>query len=402
MAQDNLERGTVVSPMTVGGTTMSVEQLGKAGEAAAAEAEKDGKGAGAAEAGKDAAAGAAGGTGGKDGIKGTDGTGTAGGDQLKPGVLYRDGKPIPEGEYIPRARLNDELEKMRTRMRTAGLDPETGKPAQAQAEAGKDAAPQAPPKGQEPWAKDLVEIPKQDAKDKDGNPLFGDTSEWLQAVADAKAHNKVLETLGLRAWRDEQARLQREVQAQRDTVDKNLSTFKATTIPETIKKRGLTQEQFDATLGKLTSIPPDQTRDTFIFNYAVHSSPNGADLLLALGEEAATPEGLAYLTRLATLPEQKLLQELAGMDKLVQLGLTVQGKPRAAAAAGETKELNSTGGDSKTVDSSRTINPSPDVGRGGSAAKDPGSLVGTDHFAHMEAEQKAQREARMKRLQAKA
>jgi hypothetical protein len=382
------EQGTLSGPMIVNGQTMSRDEVVKLAA--------DEKAAG-------AAASAAVAT---DKAKAGNGAETvtdavlpqAGTEGVKPGVLYRDGKPVAEGEFIPRSRYNDELGRLRDKARAAGLDPETMQPVAKAADAGGAGAkpPAEPEKGKEPWAKDLLPEPDEDAKDAKGELRFGDTKAFLREVARVAAHNANVEANGRRAWADAQARTEREGTLAKENDAKLLHTFQNEAVPAARAKLGLTEEQFAAKVKLLKELPAHEQRDLFIWNFSLRHSANGAELLVAVADEGQTPEGRAYLAKLGTLSPEKLLMELSAMDRLVQLGLTLQGKPKVAAKTGDLTDAGKGG----TSETSSALNASPKVG-GTGAATDPGNLTGEALIAHLEASRKAEADERLRRIQGK-
>lgn len=398
------EQGTISSPITVNGQTLTRDQVVQlaADEKAATDKAAGEKAKGGAEAATTGAAGAA----------GTDGA-AAGAEKPKPGVLYRDGKPVGDGEYLPRQRYNEEIGRYRDRVKAAGFDPDTMQPlpkegAGAAGAAGGDGKPAEFKPGTEPWARDLLPEPKEDDKDAQGNDKYPDTKSFIKALADTQAHNKWVELTGRQKLADQQAQEQRNKSVAAENDAKLLHTFQSEVVPAALAKHELTMEQFNGKLEALKGIPPNEQRDTFVWNFALRDSANGGDLLIALADEAQTPEGLAYLTKLGTLDSNKLLVELARIDGRVQAGLTVQGKPKAAGAAGGAAGGKGgdggglpNGGKGGNGQGSQDLSASPTVGVGG-AATDPKALTGDAHFAHLEAQEKAKRDERLKRLQTKA
>lgn len=373
------DRPTSDSPMTIGGRVYSAAEV-----AAAADPAKGGDG-------KPPEGGAA---------------GEKAKDAPKPGQLMVDGKPVRDGEYIPRDRYNTTVQQLRETRIAAGLDPDTGKPvAKAQdggsggAGAGGGDKPQEFAKGQEPWAKELVALPRQDDKDDKGQEKYPDTASYLEALAEAKAHNKVVEHLGRQALKEATAAQEREKQQQTRQDNALLHTFTTEKIPAALKARGLVEEgalphqvqaAFDAALAPLTALPPMERQSTFLYNFALKNAKSGPDLLIAVAEEAKTPEGAAHIIKLGALSDNDLISELIAMDRLVSLGFTIQGKPRAAPKAKALTARQEGGND-------ENISPTPGSNGTGSAV-DLGTLSGEAYFKHLEAEQKAHNERVLKRI----
>jgi hypothetical protein len=379
------QQGTTVGDITVGGQTMSSADVTKlAGEQAAAEAAEAAKPKG--DAGGAGAAGA--------------GAGAAGGEAMKPGGLYRDGKEV-SSEFIPRQRYNEQLGQYRDRVRAAGIDPETFQPlpkgdGKAGAAAATSAAAGEPVKGQEPWAGDLLAVPKEGDLDADGNPKYRTVTEFTQAVAEVAAHNKWVELKGRDALKAAEAEKERAATREQEATAKLLDTFRTETLPSALAKHHLTQEQYEERLTALKAVPDNAARDATVYNFALRQSDNGAELLLALADEAGTAEGQAFLAGLGRLAPEALIGKLFRMDSLIQAGLTAQGKPRASGGGhggngGGLQPLAQQGTQGQS-----TLSPSPTVGRAGSAL-DPKDLTGDAFFHHLEAQQKSERDARRKR-----
>lgn len=363
------DRPTSDAPMTIGGRVYS------AAEVAAASAD-----------------------GGKDAKPG----GAAGADAEKPkaGQLVMDGKPVRDGDYIPRDRYNTVTQQLRETRIQAGLDPDTGKPVAKASDAGAgDAGAKQFAPGQEPWAKELVPLPRQDDKDDKGNEKYPDTASYLEALADAKAHNKVVERFGRQALKDADAAAERDKQAQAQRDNAAIHTFTTEKLPASLKEWGLVadnatpqqvQEAFNTALAPLQALPKMEHQSLFLWNFAVKHAETGAGLLFAVAEEAKTAEGQAYLVKLESLSDNDLISELKAMDRLVKMGFTIQGKPRAAP---KTKVLTKDGEARNDGD----ISPTPGSNGAGSVV-DMSQLTGDAYFKQREAEQKAHNDAVLKRM----
>lgn len=377
-------------PMTVGGVQMSAQDLGKMvsdAKTAAANGDADGKlaeGAQGTDAGKDGGAAA----------------GTAA-DAAKPktGKLMLDGKPVKDGDFMPRDRYNEEMRTRRERAKAAGIDFDTFQPlaksaqndqsrASGAAAAGTGAeAPKAPEKGKEPWLGKLLAMPTADDVDEKGQPRYATNADLVEARAEAKAYNRMVAAQGLEAWQAEQQRQAQQEEQAKTEDQQRIHTFQSDMIPAALEKWGVTREEFDAKIGNLTKIPANEARDTFIYNFALKHAKNGAELLMALGDEAATAEGVAYLTKVAGMSQNELINELVGMDRLVQLGFTVQGKPRPAGknanGAGGAKDLKNANGGSTTNHEA-----SPTIGKNG-AVVEPNQMTGDAYLKKRKADQLA-------------
>lgn len=321
----------------------------------------------------------------------------------KPGAGGADGagdkKAEPPANMVPRERLSQVTQQLRETRILAGLDPDTGKPAPKAADPNAAAKPQEFAKGQEPWAKDLLPLPRQDDKDDKGNEKYADTASFLEALAEAKAHNKIVEHMGRQKLKDDAAAQERAQQQQTQADNAAIHAFTTEKLPAALKERGLiadgalphqVQEAFNTALAPLQALPPMERQSTFLYNFAVKNAKSGAGLLLAVAEEAKTAEGVAAIMKLGSLNDNELISELIAMDRLVQLGFTIQGKPRAKP---QTKGLTS-GGEQR---SGENISPTPSTNGVGSAV-DLSKLTGDAYFKQLEAEQAAHNEKILKRL----
>lgn len=324
------------------------------------------------------------------------------GGTAKAGDPAKTADPAKDG-FIPRERYNEAVQRKDAMLRAAGIDPETGAPLAKGADTTTAAKPKEFAKGEEPWAKDLVPLPRADDVDAQGNPKYADTASFLEALADAKANNRVVEALGRRKLDEDAAAAERQRTSQAERDQQTLKKFANETIPAALVKRGLIAEgalpqevgaALDTALAPLAALPAMERQSTYLYNFAMKNSQSGADLLLAVAEEAKTREGQAYILKLGAMDDNALIRELIAMDRLVSLGLTIQGKARPAAAPGAAK-----GGltPQKGEGIPRTMTPSPTNGSSGEAV-DVSQLTGEALFKQLEAETKAKNESVLKRI----